>query len=129
LTNILFVVKIVCRMSGVGPHRGNRKEQREVAMALKKWITRGIVITMLLGFFGAPPMVWAQDDFGEPTGTEITFDLIIARPLGFVGVALGTSIFVVTLPFAVATGSADNTARALVAEPYNFTFVRDLGEY
>jgi hypothetical protein len=100
-------------------------------MALKKWITRGIVITILLGFVGAPPIVWAQDevDLEEPTGTEITFDLMIARPVGFLSVALGASIFVVTLPFAVATGSADNTAKALVADPYNFTFVRDLGEY
>jgi hypothetical protein len=100
-------------------------------MALKKWITRGIVIAILLGFVGAPSMVWAQDDWNldEPTGTDITFDLMIARPLGFVSVALGTSLFVVTLPFAVATGSADNTAKALVAKPYNFTFVRDLGEY
>ena len=98
-------------------------------MALKKWITRGIVITMLLGFVGAPPMVWAQDDVDEPTGTEVAFDLMIGRPVGFVSVALGASLFVVTLPFAVATGSADNTAKALVAEPYKFTFVRDLGEY
>ena len=100
-------------------------------MILKKWITRGIVITILLGFVGAPTIAWAQDevDLEEPTGTEITFDLMIARPVGFVSLALGTSIFVVSLPFAVATGSADNTAKALVAEPYNFTFVRDLGEY
>ena len=98
-------------------------------MALKKWITRGVVITMLLGFVGAPLMVWAQDDIDEPTGTDITFDLMIARPLGFVSTALGASLFVVTLPFAVATGSADNTAEALVAKPYHFTFVRDLGDY
>ena len=100
-------------------------------MALKRWITRGIIIAILLGFVGAPLMAWAQDDMDvdEPTGTDITFDLMIARPLGFVSTALGASLFVVTLPFAVATGSADNTAEALVAEPYNFTFVRDLGEY
>jgi hypothetical protein len=100
-------------------------------MALKKWITRGVVIIILLGFVGVPSMVWAQDDLNldEPTGTDIIFDFMIARPLGCVSVALGTSLFVVTLPFAVATGSADNTAKALVAQPYNFTFVRDLGEY
>ena len=104
-------------------------------MALKRWITRGIVIAILLGFVGAPLMAWAQDDMddmddlNEPTGTDITFDLMIARPLGFASTALGASLFVVTLPFAVATGSADNTAKALVAKPYNFTFVRDLGEY
>lgn len=100
-------------------------------MVLKQWILRGVVIAILLGFVGAPPMAWAQDDmnFEKPTGTEITFDLMIARPVGFVSVALGASLFVVSLPFAVATGSADNTADALVAKPYNFTFVRDLGEY
>ena len=99
-------------------------------MALKRWITRGIIIAILLGFVGAPPMAWAQDDIiDEPTGTDITFDLMIARPLGFASTALGASLFVVTLPFAVATGSADNTAKALVAKPYKFTFVRDLGEY
>lgn len=99
-------------------------------MTWKRWITRGVVIAILLGFVGVPPMVWAQDEIiDEPTGTDITFDLMIARPLGFASTALGASLFVVTLPFAVATGSADNTAKALVAEPYNFTFVRDLGEY
>jgi hypothetical protein len=98
-------------------------------MALKRWITRGIVIAILLGFVGAPPMAWAQDDIDEPTGTDVTFDIMIARPLGFASTALGASLFVITLPFAVATGSADNTAKALVADPYNFTFTRDLGEY
>ena len=105
------------------------KYQREVPMALRKGVVVGVVITILLGFLSAPPMVLAQGEFDEPTGTDITFDLMIARPLGFVSTALGTSLFVVTLPFAVATGSADNTAKALVAKPYNFTFVRDLGEY
>lgn len=124
-------MKIVQRARAETPHRGNRKEQREVAMALKKWIARGVVITILLGFVVVPSMVWAQDDWNldEPTGTDIVFDFMIARPLGFVSVALGTSLFVVTLPFAVVTGSAGNTAKALVAQPYNFTFVRDLGEY
>jgi hypothetical protein len=100
-------------------------------MALKKWITRGVVITILLSFVGAPSMAWAQDDLNldEPTGTDITFDLMFARPLGFASTALGASLFIVTLPFAVATGSADNTAKALVTKPYNFTFARDLGEY
>ena len=97
-------------------------------MALRKWIVAMIVLTVIAGFLGAPPVVWAEEE-AEPTGTEIIFDLAIARPLGFVGVALGTTVFIVSLPFAAATGSAKKTADALVAEPYNFTFVRDLGEY
>jgi small basic protein len=102
--------------------------QREVPMVLRKGFIVGVVITVLIVFLGTPHLVGAEEA-NEPTGTEITFDLIIARPLGFVGVALGTSIFVASLPFAVATGSTKDTANALVAEPYNFTFVRDLGEY
>jgi hypothetical protein len=97
-------------------------------MSLRKGIVLGVLVTFMVGFLGAPSAVWAED-MDEPTGTEITFDLMIACPLGFVGLALGTSIFVVTLPFAVATGSAKNTADKLVVEPYNFTLVRDLGEY
>jgi hypothetical protein len=107
---------------------GVTKQQREVHMSLIKGIVTGVIIVVLAGLLGAPPAVWAEDIY-EPTGTEITFDLMIACPLGFVGLALGTSIFVVTLPFAVATGSAKNTADKLVVEPYNFTLVRDLGEY
>lgn len=97
-------------------------------MALKKGFVAGAVIAVLVVFLGTPHLVWAEEA-DEPTGTEITFDLMIARPVGFMSLALGTSIFVVSLPFAVATGSAGNTADKLVAEPYQFTFVRDLGDY
>jgi hypothetical protein len=97
-------------------------------MALRKGIVAGVVITVLVGFLGAPPVVWAED-IHETTGTEITFDLMIARPLGFMSLALGTSIFVVSWPFAAATGSSKKSAKTLVAAPYNFTFVRDLGDY
>jgi hypothetical protein len=97
-------------------------------MSLRKRIFVGIVLAVLVGFLGAPPVVRAED-IHDPTGTEITFDLVIARPLGFMSLAAGTSIFVVSWPFAVATGSSKKTAKALVGVPYNFTFVRNLGEY
>lgn len=97
-------------------------------MALGKRIVVGVVVTVLISFLGAPPVVWAEEE-AEPTGTEIIFDLVLARPLGFVGVALGTTVFIASFPFAVAVGRVEDTADALVAEPYNFTFVRDLGKY
>jgi hypothetical protein len=102
-------------------------------MFLKKGIVIGIVVIVLTGIVGLPPVVWAQETYTQqmdkPTGTEIVFDLAIARPLGFVGLALGTTFFIVSFPFAVITGSTKNTAATLVGEPYNFTFVRELGEY
>jgi hypothetical protein len=97
-------------------------------MNVRKSHMRRIVAIILAGLLLAPAVVWGQGQ-DKPEGTEIVFDLVIARPAGFMGLVLGTSIFLVSYPFAVVTGSAKNTAHALVTEPYEFTFERDLGSY
>ena len=102
--------------------------QREVPMVLRKWIISMVVLAVFAGFLGAPPVVWAEEET-EPTGTEIVVDLAVARPLGFAGLVVGTTVFIASFPFAVAVGRVEDAANALVAEPYNFTFVRDLGKY
>jgi hypothetical protein len=102
--------------------------QREVPMALRKWFVSMVVLAVFAGFVGAPPVVWAEEE-ADPAGTEIVFDLAIARPLGFAGLAVGTTVFIASFPFAVAVGRVDEVAEALVVEPYEFTFVRDLGRY
>jgi len=103
-------------------------------MSLKKGIVIGIVAIVLYGIVGLPSVVWAQETYGpqltnKPTGTEILFDLVLIRPLGMVGLALGTTVFVAALPFLLVTGSAENAADALVDEPFKFTFVRGMGQY
>jgi len=102
-------------------------------MFLKKGIVTGIVVIVLTGIVALPSVVWAQETYAQqmdkPTGTEIMFDLVIVRPLGMVGLALGTTLFVASLPFLLVTGSAENAADALVDEPFKFTFVRGMGEY
>jgi hypothetical protein len=97
-------------------------------MSLRKRILVGVVVVVLASLLSAPSAVWAQGD-DRPTGTEVVFDFVIARPLGIAGCALGTAFFIAVSPFAVVTGSVKSTAHALVAEPFNFTFVRGLGEY
>ncbi len=97
-------------------------------MSLRKGFILGVVVALLVGFLGVPPVVRAEIE-DEPTGTEITFDLVLVRPIGVVVFAAGTTIFIVSSPFALITGSLKNTADKLVAEPYRFTFVRPLGEY
>ena len=102
-------------------------------MSLRKVIIIGIVVIVLAGMLGAPPVVWAQEVSSQqterPEGTEIVFDFIIARPVGLASLAVGTTLFLVSFPLAVLTGSTGDTAHALVGEPFNFTFVRGLGEY
>ncbi|MBI1912189.1 MAG: hypothetical protein HYS21_09320 [Deltaproteobacteria bacterium] len=64
----------------------------------------------------------------KPSSTAIMFDLVITRPLGLVALALGTGVFVIGLPFSVPTRSVKVTARRLIADPFNFTFQRPVGE-
>ena len=106
-------------------------------MNIQRRYMTGIVAIVLAGFLFAPAVVWGQDQDREvwgqgpdkPTGTEIVADLVLARPLGIMGLAVGTGLFLVSYPFAVVTGSAKSTADALVAAPYEFTFERHLGTY
>ncbi|MDQ7786333.1 MAG: hypothetical protein RDU01_01875 [Thermodesulfovibrionales bacterium] len=56
-------------------------------------------------------------------------DLAIARPLGIVVTVAGSALFVVSLPFALTSGSVNNTADKLVGEPFRFTFKRPLGDF
>ena len=103
-------------------------------MFLKKGIIMGIVVIALAGVLGAAPVVWAQETYSpqqmeRPSGTEIVFDFMIARPLGLASLAMGSTMFIISFPLAVITGSTGDTAHALVGEPFNFTFVRGMGEY
>ncbi len=105
-------------------------------MSWKKWIVIGIVAIVLYGIVGLPLVAGAQDMYGtepqiryKPTGTEVIFDLVIARPLGFTSFVVGASVFIVAFPFIYVVGNANDVADALIAEPYYFTFVRDLGTY
>jgi hypothetical protein len=103
-------------------------------MSLKKGIVIGIVAIVLYGIVGLPLVAGAQETYGpqlmyKPTGTEIIFDLIIARPLGFASFVVGTTIFIVAFPFVYVVGNAADVSDALIGEPYYFTFIRDLGTY
>ena len=103
-------------------------------MSLKKGIVIGIVAIVLYGIVGLPSVVWAQETYGpqltnKPTGTEILFDLVLARPLGFASFVVGATVFIVAFPFVYVVGNASDVADALIGEAYYFTFVRDLGSY
>jgi len=56
-------------------------------------------------------------------------DLVMARPLGLVATVAGSAVFVVSLPFALTSGSVKNTADTLVGKPFRFTFTRPLGDF
>ena len=71
---------------------------------------------------------WAASrDEVEPNGAEMTADLLVARPIGLAATAVGTAVFLVSLPFTMLGGNVAEAGDALVAGPARTTFVRCLG--
>ena len=64
-----------------------------------------------------------------PSGGEMMIDVILIRPLGVVSLALGSVLFVVSLPFTAISGSIKQSGKRLIVYPAKFTFTRKLGSF
>lgn len=73
------------------------------------------------------PNAAAALDQRETRSERMIADLVLARPLGIVVTVAGGAAFLVTLPFALIGGNADEAADALFLGPARETFVRCLG--
>jgi len=62
-----------------------------------------------------------------PTFASVFCDIVILRPLGIAGLAVGTAAAVAATPFALPSGSEGVVGRTLIGGPYDFTFRRPLG--
>ena len=58
---------------------------------------------------------------------KMAADLVFIRPLGLVGTAAGSVVYVVSLPFTLLGGNAGEAGKKLVVEPAAYTFARPLG--
>ncbi|MBF0285344.1 MAG: hypothetical protein HQL51_12905 [Magnetococcales bacterium] len=70
----------------------------------------------------------ARSDAPSPPANDMFFDALLCRPLGLVSTVVGTSLFVISLPFSALGGNSEQAAERLVMEPYRFTFQRPLGD-
>ncbi len=91
---------------------------------LRRLPGRLLLCASLTGLFAAEAAAGTEE---EPSAELMAADLLLARPLGVVATALGTAIFVVSLPFSAAGGNVDQAAKTLVVGPARETFVRCLG--
>ena len=64
----------------------------------------------------------------NPNPMNVATDALILRPIGLVMIPVTTVLFVISYPFAKASGSEDQTYRALVGDTIEYTFKRPLGE-
>ncbi len=88
---------------------------------MKKFISFLLVLVLVL----TSSMAFALRDVDRE---GIFVDAVALRPLGFVFFAFGCAFYVITYPVAAITNSKDTSYKLLVEEPYEYTFVRPLGD-
>lgn len=87
-----------------------------------------ILVCIALGL--APVRILAADDtVTGDKGTDAALDLLIVRPAGVVATAVGAAIFVIGLPFSIAGGNVEESAKELIGKPAEYTLNRPLGEF
>lgn len=64
-----------------------------------------------------------------PSFPSMICDLIFMRPAGMVALGIGLGATVVAMPFALPTGTMNQVSQKLIADPFNYTFVRPLGDW
>lgn len=95
-------------------------------MSLKNRLLAATLSTVMLSVSVAAMAAEDQTSDG-PSSLAIVGDALVARPLLLVGTALGTGIFVVSLPFSALGGNVAESADLLVVGPAKSTFTRCLG--
>lgn len=79
--------------------------------------------------FGATALAGVQTVDNEISGSAMTADFVLVRPLGIVATVLGCAVFIVSLPFSALGGNTKQASQKLVKEPAEFTFTRPLGAF
>ena len=89
-------------------------------MELKKVVFVFLVFSLAIAVLYTPG--WAQDGYVDYPNQ--IYDLLFARPAAFLGGIGGTAVFIISLPFTVATGGVDDSFNMFVVKPIWYAFVR-----
>jgi hypothetical protein len=87
-----------------------------------------LILTLSLVMGSLYSTAWAGDKFRKDDPAAhgwSAMDLMIARPLGVAAGIMGTTIFVVTLPFTIPSGGVENAADVFIVQPFHFSFTRE----
>ncbi len=68
------------------------------------------------------------DPSPAPSGGAIIADILLLRPLGFLGIVAGTAGVVISSPVTIPFNRTHEVAEILIMQPYRYTFERPLGK-
>ena len=97
----------------------------------KKIFSYGLALMLALTGVGLPGVAAAygsNSGGGQPSAGSMVADLIVVRPASLAGAAVTTAVFVVSLPFSLLGGNVHEAAEKLVVRPFEYTFMRPLGD-
>lgn len=95
--------------------------------ALADKFSQFIAVLSLALLLLAPQMSYSETVNEEPTALAMVGDLVLVRPLLLAVTAVGTVVFVASLPFSLAGGNSAEAGKTLVVGPAEATFLRCLG--
>ncbi len=88
-----------------------------------------VIAALVIIPFGSISLAQDENQNVEISAEKMIFDLILLRPMGIVATILGTSMFVVSLPFSAAGGNSKEAYQKMMVEPASYTFKRPLGDF
>ena len=89
-----------------------------------------LLAAVLVFTWAASPALASEKKYvtGEDRNAPaMILDMVLLRPLGLAGLAVGTAFFIVSLPISLLGGNTGEAAQKLVVAPAKYTFTRPLG--
>ncbi len=88
---------------------------------------------ILIAFFFVALVMSSQTSFAverheEPSDMGVVVDVLFLRPAGAVMLVAGVGVFIAALPYSIITNSLDDTSDVLLKRPFEYLFIRDVGD-
>lgn len=97
-----------------------------------KMLKMPVIIFLISGLvlipFGSSVLAQDQSLIEENSAEQMVVDFFLFRPLGIAATAMGTVMFIVSLPFSASGGNVKEAFCKMMIEPAKFTFARPLGD-
>ena len=94
-----------------------------------RWLAVVLMAALMIGPLGSVAFAEQYMEREKPTGGMMMWDALAMRPIGICATAVGAVVWLVSYPFAYLGGNTDESTQKLVADPFDWTFQRPLGEF
>jgi len=88
-----------------------------------------ITLSLIMTAFSSVAMAQNQYREQERSGEKMAVDAVFLRPAGLLATALGSLVFIVSVPFSALGGNTEEAFEEMVKKPARYTFKRQLGDF